>query len=67
MSNNDTTSNTKEKEQGKKKKVPQPLEERSLPSGVVSPVTREKLPMAKGKPQKTGMTVEINSNPTCAI
>jgi hypothetical protein len=67
MSNNDTTSNTKEKEKGKKKKVPQPLEGRSLPSGVASPVTREKLPMAEGKPQKIGMTLEINSIPTCSI
>jgi hypothetical protein len=30
-------------------------------------VTREKLFMAKGKPQQTGMTAEINSIPTCAI
>jgi hypothetical protein len=30
-------------------------------------VTREKLSMAKGKPQQTGMTAEINSIPTCAI
>jgi hypothetical protein len=30
-------------------------------------VTREKLSMAKGKPQQTGMTAEINSITTCAI
>jgi hypothetical protein len=30
-------------------------------------VMREKLSMAKGKPQQTGMTVEINSIPTYAI
>jgi hypothetical protein len=30
-------------------------------------VTREKLSMAKGKPQQTGMTTEINSIPTYAI
>ena len=30
-------------------------------------VTREKLSMAKGKPQQIGMTAEINSIPTCAI
>jgi hypothetical protein len=30
-------------------------------------VTREKLSMAKGKPQQTGMTAEINSIPTYAI
>jgi hypothetical protein len=29
--------------------------------------TREKLSMAKGKPQQTSMTVEINSIPTYAI
>jgi hypothetical protein len=30
-------------------------------------VTREKLSMAKGKPQQTGMTAEINSIPLYAI
>jgi len=30
-------------------------------------VTREKFSMAKGKPQQTGMTAEINSIPTYAI
>jgi hypothetical protein len=30
-------------------------------------VTREKLSMAKGKPQQTGMTAKINLIPTCAI
>ena len=30
-------------------------------------VMREKISMAKGKPQQTGMTAEINSIPTCAI
>jgi hypothetical protein len=30
-------------------------------------VTREKLSMAKGKPQQTGMTAEINSIPTYVI
>jgi hypothetical protein len=51
LSSSDTTRNTKEKEQGKTKKVLQPLEGRSLPSGVAISVTREKLSMAKGKPQ----------------
>jgi hypothetical protein len=35
--------------------------------GTFRSVTREKLSMAKGKPQQTGMTAEINSIPTCAI
>jgi hypothetical protein len=48
-------------------KVLQPLEGRSLPSGVTISVMREKLSMAKGKPQYTGMTAEINSIPTYAI
>jgi hypothetical protein len=30
-------------------------------------VTREKLSMAKGKPQQIGMSIEINSIPTYAI
>jgi hypothetical protein len=30
-------------------------------------VTREKLSMAKGKPQQKGMTAEINSIPTYVI
>jgi hypothetical protein len=30
-------------------------------------VKREKLSMAKGKPQHTGMTAEINSIPTYSI
>jgi hypothetical protein len=30
-------------------------------------VTRERLSMAKGKSQETGMTAEINSIPTCDI
>jgi hypothetical protein len=34
---------------------------------LTSLVTREKLSMAKGKPQQTGMTAEINSIPTYAI
>jgi hypothetical protein len=48
-------------------KVLQPLEGRSIPSGVTISVTREKLSMAKGKPQQTGMTAEINSIPLYAI
>ena len=48
-------------------KVLQTLEGRSLPSGVAISVTREKLFMAKGKPQQTGMTAEINSIPTYDI
>jgi hypothetical protein len=32
-----------------------------------APVTREKLSMAKGKPQQTGMTAEINSIPSYVI
>jgi hypothetical protein len=48
-------------------KVLQPLEGRSIPSGVVIFVTREKLSMVKGKPKHTGMTAEINSIPTYAI
>jgi hypothetical protein len=48
-------------------KILQPLEGRSLPSGVTISVTREKLSMAKGKPQQTGMTAEINSIPLYAI
>ena len=48
-------------------KVLQPLEGISLPSGVANSVTREKLSMAKGKPQQTGMTAEINSIPLNAI
>jgi hypothetical protein len=48
-------------------KVLQPLEGRSLPSGVTISVTREKLSMAKGKPQQTGMTAEINSIPLYVI
>jgi hypothetical protein len=35
--------------------------------GISLGVTREKLSMAKGKPQQTGMTAEINSIPTYAI
>jgi hypothetical protein len=34
---------------------------------IIQSVTREKLSMAKGKPQQTGMTAEINSIPTYAI
>jgi hypothetical protein len=34
---------------------------------VLLPITREKLSMAKGKPQQTSMTAEINSIPTYAI
>jgi hypothetical protein len=48
-------------------KVLQPLEGRTIPSGVAIFVMREKLSMAKGKPQKTCMTIEINSIPTYAI
>jgi hypothetical protein len=48
-------------------KILQPLEGGSLPSGVANYVTREKIFMAKGKPQQTGMTGEINSNPLYAI
>jgi hypothetical protein len=44
-------------------KILQPLEGISLPSGVFDLVTREKLSMAKGKPQQTGMTATINSIP----
>ena len=33
----------------------------------LKPVTREKLSMAKGKLQQTGMTIEIDSIPTYAI
>jgi hypothetical protein len=36
-------------------------------NSIRSIVTREKLFMAKGKPQQTGMTAKINSIPTCAI
>jgi hypothetical protein len=50
-----------------KKKILQPLEGRSFPSGVTNFVTREKLSMAKGKPQQTCMTAEINSIPKCSI
>jgi hypothetical protein len=39
----------------------------NFPSGVSISVTREKLFMAKGKPQQIGMTAEINSIPTYAI
>jgi uncharacterized protein YjaZ len=55
LSSSDTTRNTKEKEKCKKKKYFNPS------------VMREKLSMAKGKPQQTGMTAEINSIPTYAI
>jgi hypothetical protein len=48
-------------------KVLQPLERRSLPNRVANSVTREKLSMAKGKPQQTSMTVEINSIPLHVI
>ena len=48
-------------------KVLQPLEGISLPSGITISVTREKLFMAKGKPQQTGMTAEINSIPLYSI
>jgi hypothetical protein len=48
-------------------KVLQPLEGRSIPNGVSIFVTREKISMAKGKPQQTGMTIEINSIPLYAI
>ena len=48
-------------------KVIQPLKGRSLPSGVANFVTREKLSMAKGKPQQIGMTTEIKSIQTYAI
>jgi hypothetical protein len=48
-------------------KILQPLEGRSLLSVVANFVTREKLSMAKGKPQRTGMLAKINSIPTCAI
>jgi hypothetical protein len=48
-------------------KILQPLEGRSLPSGVANFVMKEKLSMVKGKPQQTGMTIEINSIPLYAI
>jgi hypothetical protein len=48
-------------------KVLQPLYGRFIPSGVTNSVTREKLSIAKGKPQQTGMTAEINSIPLYAI
>jgi hypothetical protein len=48
-------------------KVLQPLEGRSLPSGVAIFVAREKCSMAKGKPQQTCMTIEINSIPLYAL
>jgi hypothetical protein len=48
-------------------KVLQPLEGISIPSGVATYVTRENLSMAKGKPQQTGMTAEINSITLYAI
>ena len=67
LSSSDTTRNTKEKRARKKEKVLQPLEGRSLPNGFTISVTREKLSMAKGKPQQTGMTAKINSIPTYAI
>ena len=67
MSSSDTERNTKEKEQCKKKKYFNPQKEDHIPSGVANSVTREKLSMAKGKPQKIGMTAKINSIPTCSI
>jgi hypothetical protein len=51
----------------KEEKVLQPLEGISLLNGVAISITREKLCMAKGKPQHTGMTAEINSIPLYAI
>jgi hypothetical protein len=48
-------------------KVLQPLEGRSIPSGVATYFTRENLSMAKGKPKQIGMTVEINSITLYAI
>jgi hypothetical protein len=48
-------------------KVLQPLEGRSLPNGVSISIMREKLSMAKGKPQQTVMIVEINSIPLYSI
>jgi hypothetical protein len=48
-------------------KVLQPLEGRSLPSMVANSFMREKISMAKGKQQQTGMTAEINSIPLYVI
>jgi hypothetical protein len=48
-------------------KVLQPLEGISIPGEVTIYVTREKISMAKGKPQQTGMTAEINSIPLYVI
>ena len=48
-------------------KILQPLEGRSLPSGVAISVTRETLSMSKGKPQQIGMATEKNSISTYTI
>jgi hypothetical protein len=67
LSSSDMTRNKKEKRAMQEEKVLQPLEGISLPNGVANSVRREKLSMAKGKPQQTGMTAEINSIPLYAI
>jgi hypothetical protein len=48
-------------------KVLQPLEGIYIPSEVAISVTREKISMAKGKPQQTGMTTKINSIPLYVV
>jgi hypothetical protein len=58
---------TQRKKSNVRRKNTSTLRRKILPSGVANSVTREKLSMAKGKPQQTGMTAEINSIPTCAI
>jgi hypothetical protein len=57
----------KGKREMQEEKVLQPLEGIYIPSGVANFVTREKLSMAKGKPQQIGMAIEINSIPSYAI
>jgi hypothetical protein len=43
------------------------LRRKNLPNGITISATREKLSMAKGKPQQTGMTADINSILTYSI
>ena len=62
-----TRQETKRKNSNVRRKILQTLEGRSLPNGVAISVAREKISMAKGKPQQTGMTAEIKSIPTYAI
>jgi hypothetical protein len=67
LSSSDTTRNAKEKREMQEEKVLQHLKGRSLPSGVANYFMREKILMAKGKPQQIDTTAEINSIPTYAI